>query len=91
VTSRTFGGSGVTPNAAELSYAVAGGDWTIAGGGTGETFTLAALFNTVEITDYGAAFPGATDVVCSQGIPSAPPTTNSRGDKFAETASTATT
>jgi hypothetical protein len=64
VTSPTFGGSGVTPNAAALSYALPGGDWTITGGGTNETFTFAALFNKAEITDYGAAFSaGQTDVV----------------------------
>jgi hypothetical protein len=54
-TSPTFGGSGVTPNAAELAYAAPGGDWTITGGGTGETFSFASLFNTAAITDYGAS------------------------------------
>ncbi len=64
VTSPTFGGSGVTANTAELSYAISGGDWTITGGGTNETFTFASLFDTAEITDYGAAFnPGQTDIV----------------------------
>jgi hypothetical protein len=54
-TSPTFGGSGVTPDAAELAYALPGGDWTITGGGTNESFSFASLFNKAEITDYGAS------------------------------------
>jgi hypothetical protein len=43
---------------------LSGGDWTITGGETSESFTFAALFNTAEITDYGAAFNASkTDVV----------------------------
>jgi hypothetical protein len=64
VTSPTFGGSGVTPNAAALSYALAGGDWTITGGGTNETFAFASLFNSATITDYGASVTaGAADQI----------------------------
>jgi hypothetical protein len=54
-TAPTFGGSGVTSNAAELAYALPGGDWTIFGGGTDESFSFASLFNTAVITDYGAS------------------------------------
>jgi hypothetical protein len=64
VTSPTFEGAGDSPNAPETSFAIAGGDWTITGGGTNETFTFASLFNQAEITDYGAAFKaGQPDVV----------------------------
>ena len=63
VSSPMFGGSGVTANAVKLANALPGGDWTITGGGTGETFNFAALFNSAEITDYGAAFATATDIV----------------------------
>jgi hypothetical protein len=54
-TAPTFGGAGATPNAAELAYALPGGDWTITGGGTNERFSFASLFNAATITDYGAS------------------------------------
>ena len=35
---------------------------SLTGGGPGETFNFAAFFNKAEITDYGTAFGGATNV-----------------------------
>jgi hypothetical protein len=62
VASPILGGSGVSANAAQTSYALSGGDWTITGGGTNESFSFASLFNTAEITDYGSALgAGAPD------------------------------
>ena len=66
LTSPLFGGvgSGALPNSAPTAYALTGGDWTITGGGSNETFNFAAAFNTAEITDYGAAFnASAPDIV----------------------------
>jgi hypothetical protein len=55
----TFGGVSNGANAEEVSYALSGGDWTITGGGTNESFSFASLFNTAEITDYGASVTAA--------------------------------
>jgi hypothetical protein len=63
-TSPTLGGAGAGANAAELGYALSGGDWLITGGGSNETFNFAALFDTAEITDYGASVSaGAPDKI----------------------------
>ena len=63
VNTPTFGAAGVSANEASISDILDGGDWTITGGGTGETFNFGTFFNQAQITDYGAAFGGATDVI----------------------------
>ena len=66
----TIGGAEYQPNFSGAPVPtglvhLTGGEWTVTGGGAGDTFTLDANFKTAVITDFGAYFSGVNPDVVS--------------------------